>query len=346
MREPLGAIGTVAVPVLVFVVLGRLLGRRLVATSSSAPALIGIDVPVFASVMIALSAVLSLVTIISIYREGGILKRLRATPLRPYTILTAHVLVKLVLTAVTLMLMMLAGKRYYPVAADVRLLPFTVALLFSTFSILSIGFLIASIVPTARFAQPIGTIILYPMLGLSGLFVPVAALPPAIGHAVNACVRDSGDRIEERRGERPLVLGNRVHRLMDDRGARSAVSTATPEIFKVRDRRIHAGDVLVHIRAGFELVRCDVGDEVLAKRRQTVDRLAPAPREPHVRREDLVAGADEVVAVERLHVDFAMGCVVNRVEKDFRADAMRAPSHVGDIDDTAGRVRRHRAGNQ
>ena len=37
----------------------------------------------------ALSAVLSLVTIIAIYREGGILKRLRATPLRPHTILTA-----------------------------------------------------------------------------------------------------------------------------------------------------------------------------------------------------------------------------------------------------------------
>ena len=78
------------------------------------------------------------------------------------------------------MLMMLAGKRYYPIGADVRVLPFTVALLFSTFSILSIGFLIASIVPTARFAQPIGTVILYPMLGLSGLFVPVAALPPAL----------------------------------------------------------------------------------------------------------------------------------------------------------------------
>jgi len=180
MREPLGAIGTIAVPVLVFVVLGRLLGRRLAATSSTAPALIGVDVPVFASVMIALSAVLSLVTIISIYREGGILKRLRATPLRPSTILTAHVLVKLLLTAVTLMLMMLAGKRYYPIGADVRVLPFTVALLFSTFSILSIGFLIASIVPTARFAQPIGTVILYPMLGLSGLFVPLDALPPAL----------------------------------------------------------------------------------------------------------------------------------------------------------------------
>ena len=51
------------------------------------------------AVFIAINAVLSLVTIISIYREGGILKRLRATPLRPHTILSAHVLVKLLFTA-------------------------------------------------------------------------------------------------------------------------------------------------------------------------------------------------------------------------------------------------------
>jgi hypothetical protein len=115
-----------------------------------------------------------------IYREAGILKRLRATPLRPQTILTAHVVVKLVLTVVTLTVMMLAGKRYYPVDVDVPVFSFAIALLIGTGSILSIGFLIASIVPTARFAQPIGAVILYPMIGLSGLFVPVASLPPGL----------------------------------------------------------------------------------------------------------------------------------------------------------------------
>ena len=57
---------------------------------------------------------------------------------------------------------------------------FAIALMISTSSILSIGFLIASLVPTARFAQPIGTLILYPMIGLSGLFVPLASLPPLL----------------------------------------------------------------------------------------------------------------------------------------------------------------------
>jgi ABC-2 type transport system permease protein len=183
MREPLGAFGTIGIPVLVFLVLGRVASRTLATPSTGAHGFVRVGVPVLASLLIAVNSVLSLVTIISIYREGGILKRLRATPLRPQTILTAHVIVKLMLTAATLALMVLAGKRYYPVGVHVPFFSFAMALLISTWSILSIGFLIASIVPTARFAQPIGGLILYPMIGLSGLFVPVESLPPAL-HAL------------------------------------------------------------------------------------------------------------------------------------------------------------------
>jgi len=183
LREPLGAFGTIGFPVLVFLILGRAVGRGLAPSSFAATGFIRVGLPVLASILIAISSVLSLVTIISIYREGGILKRLRATPLRPQTILTAHVIVKLLLTAATLALMVLAGKRYYPVGVHVALFSFTMALLISTCSILSIGFLIASIVPTARFAQPIGAVILYPMIAVSGLFVPLESLPPAL-HAM------------------------------------------------------------------------------------------------------------------------------------------------------------------
>ena len=180
VREPLGLIGSVGAPVVIFVALGRVFGRRAATASPEALRIISVDVPVFVSMLIALSAVLSLVTIVSIYRESGILKRLRATPLRPHTILTAHVLVKLLMSAITLALMVAAGKRYYPIGSNVPVIGFMLALLFSTLSILSIGFLIASLVPTARFAQPVATIILYPMIGLSGLFVPIASLPPAL----------------------------------------------------------------------------------------------------------------------------------------------------------------------
>src|SRR5882762_8334079 len=103
LREPLGAFGSIILPVLVFVLVGRFMGGRL-TPGIAASEFVRVGLPVFVSVLISLSGVLSLVTIISIYREGGILKRLRATPLRPQTILTAHVLVKLALTAVTMAL--------------------------------------------------------------------------------------------------------------------------------------------------------------------------------------------------------------------------------------------------
>jgi ABC-2 type transport system permease protein len=103
---------------------------------------------------------------------------LRATPLRPRTILTAHVLVKMLLTAVTLGLMVLAGRRFYPPGLQAPVLSFALAVLFSTLSILSMGFVIASLVKTARFAQPVGALVFYPMIALSGLFLPIDAFPP------------------------------------------------------------------------------------------------------------------------------------------------------------------------
>ncbi len=178
VREPLGAIGTLLMPVAVFLLVGRAMNRG--AGTARAPGgaeFLQSGLPVMAAVFMAISAVISLVTIISIYREGGILKRLRATPLRPYTILSAHVLVKLGFTAMTLTLMMLAGRRFYPVGMNAPVLSFALALLISTLSILGIGFIIASLVRTARFAQPVSALIFYPMLALSGLFVPVEALP-------------------------------------------------------------------------------------------------------------------------------------------------------------------------
>jgi len=178
LREPLGVLGSFGVPLLVFVVFGRALrsGPGDAAVLARAP----FNVTILAALLIALGAVQSLIAIMAIYREGGILKRLRATPLSPVTILGAHVLVKLAFTLVSLVLLILAGRRVLPGALPVDLASFTAAMLLGTLSILSLGFVLASLVPTARFAQPLGAVVLYPMLALSGLFFPVALLPRAL----------------------------------------------------------------------------------------------------------------------------------------------------------------------
>ena len=82
LREPLGAFGTIVFPVLIFLGLSQVPSRKLTPPPFGGSSFIRVGLPVLVSLLIAISAVLSLVTIISIYREGGILKRLRATPFR------------------------------------------------------------------------------------------------------------------------------------------------------------------------------------------------------------------------------------------------------------------------
>jgi ABC-2 type transport system permease protein len=178
MREPMGFVSTIGMPAILFLVLGKMFRAAPVETAT-APAL-SFNVAILAAILIALGSVQSLVAIMAIYREGGILKRLRATPLSPATILSAHVGVKLAFALLSLGLLVLVGKRVFPGVMQVNLISFAAAVLLSTLSILSLGFVLASIVPTARFAQPISTAVLYPMLALSGLFFPLDRLPRAL----------------------------------------------------------------------------------------------------------------------------------------------------------------------
>ena len=179
MREPLGFVAAIGDPLVMFLVLGRSVGP---ATDHSARATQALaqDVPLFVSLFISINAAISLIAVISIYREGGILKRLRATPLRPAQILAAHVLVKLVYTGIALALLLLAGRRFYPVTLHPHVASFALAVGVTTVTILCMGFVIASGVGTARFAQLIGSVVFYPMLAVSGIFVPLSAMPPPL----------------------------------------------------------------------------------------------------------------------------------------------------------------------
>ena len=176
VREPLGFVAAIGIPFAMFLLLGRSVNAG-PDHSAATTRFLAQDLPLFLSIFISINAALSLIAVISIYREGGILKRLRATPLRPAVILGAHVLVKLVFTAISLLLMLLAGRRFYPVTLHPHVATFALAVVVTTVAILCMGFVVASMVGAARFAQLIGGAVFYPMLAVSGMFVPLSSLP-------------------------------------------------------------------------------------------------------------------------------------------------------------------------
>ena len=114
LREPMGVIGSLVLPVLLFVFVGRALRFSPPRGFENPVSRLPFNIAILTALLISLGAVQSLVAIMAIYREGGILKRLRATPLAPVTILSAHVLVKLVLTLTSFLLLVLAGRRAMP----------------------------------------------------------------------------------------------------------------------------------------------------------------------------------------------------------------------------------------
>jgi ABC-2 type transport system permease protein len=111
------------------------------------------------------------------YREQRILKRILATPLRPFKFLSAQVLARLVLALVQAALIVgvgvfLFGAHVYGNVAWIFLLATVANLIF-----LNIGFAVAGRSPNPDSAQGIASAVALPMMFLSGVFFPTDTLP-------------------------------------------------------------------------------------------------------------------------------------------------------------------------
>src|ERR1051326_884652 len=94
------------------------------------------------------------------------------------------------------------------------------------------------------------------------------------------------------------------------------------EFFQVPHCRIHPGDVLVNVGSNLEFGRRCVRHKIFTERRQRVQRFTAAPKKSHMRRKNLVAGADQEIALESLNINRAMRAVMNGIDKDFSADGV------------------------
>src|SRR6185295_2870844 len=125
-------------------------------------------------------ALLSLGIAVATYRETGVLKRLRATPIQPQTILGAQVAVIFLMTALGMALLIAGAKVVYGLRFGGNPLSVFAGFTLSALSMFAIGFVLASIAPTARTAQVAGMVIFYPMIFLTGATIPREVLPEAI----------------------------------------------------------------------------------------------------------------------------------------------------------------------
>ncbi|MBE1533381.1 ABC transporter permease [Actinomadura algeriensis] len=171
-REPMAVFFTLGFPPLLLVVFGSLPSFREPQDELGGLRTIDLYAPIVVALGIAMFAMTTLPQQFTAYREKGVLRRMRTTPVKPAAMLGAQLLMSTVLSVCT-MLVVLAVAR---LAFDVRLprLPpaYLVAYLLSAVAMFSIGLLVAALAPTGKSAGAGGTLLFFPVLFFAGLWVP------------------------------------------------------------------------------------------------------------------------------------------------------------------------------
>lgn len=179
LRNPTGAFFTVIFPLMLVVVFGT------IYTNEPNPdfggyGIVDVYVPSFTGMIVAIAALTVLNTEIATSREKGVLRRLKATPLHPLTILTSKLIMVFLVTSLGMVLMIVAGKLAFGLRFNGNPLDVTAAFVLSSFSFFAFGFVLASVMPNVRSAESVGFILLFLMLFLSGVFVPFEVVPDTV----------------------------------------------------------------------------------------------------------------------------------------------------------------------
>lgn len=179
LREPMAAFFTLAFPLMMLFIFGSIYGNEPTPFFGGRGS-VDVSVPAYLGMIIGTVGLLSIPITVAIYRENGILRRYRATPLRPHVILAATVLVNFAMTFLGTGLLVIAAKLIYHLRFEGNVLLVFVSFVLAALSFFALGFVIASLAPTARVAQVAGMVIFYPMLFLSGAAIPQEAMPESI----------------------------------------------------------------------------------------------------------------------------------------------------------------------
>ena len=171
LREPAAVFFTLAFPLLVLLLFSTIFGNE---PAPGFPGLRGVDVstPAYTGMIIGTVGLIGIPITLAAYREQGVLRRLRATPLHPSVVLGAHVLVNLFMTALGIALLLVTARLVYDLRLPAAPLSVTLAFVLASLSFFAVGFVLAGLLPSPRVATAVGQALFFPMLFLSGASLP------------------------------------------------------------------------------------------------------------------------------------------------------------------------------
>jgi ABC-2 type transport system permease protein len=174
LREPFAVFFTIVFPLILISILSSAFGHF---AAHPGYRVSDLNVPSLMAFVLANLGFIGIPVVIAVYKEHGILKRYRASPITLEALLAVLVSVEFAMFLVSGALMIGLTWLLFGIHFSGDVVSFAIALLFGAGALFAAGFALGGLIGTARTAQAVGMTLLFPMYFLSGAAIPRNEMP-------------------------------------------------------------------------------------------------------------------------------------------------------------------------
>jgi ABC-2 type transport system permease protein len=179
LREPMATFFTIAYAPMLLLLFGTIYGNK-PTPFFGGRGMVDVSVPSYIALIIVSVGFMGIPIATAANREAGVLRRYRTTPLHPAAYIISNIASYYVMTMVGVIVLVVTGKGVYGMKFEGNVLSVWAAFTLGSLAFFALGYLVASIAPTARIAQAIGMVAAFSMMFLSGSAIPLEVLPQSV----------------------------------------------------------------------------------------------------------------------------------------------------------------------
>ena len=177
-REPASVFFTVVLPLIFLFLFVSIFGDEDVARGGAEVGFATYYLPGILTLSLISATFVNLAISLTIWRERGELKRMRATPVPVWVVIAGRTLTAAGVSAVMVVVVTAIGALLYGVDVPTTTLPAVLlALVVGVAAGSALGFAFASVVPSENAAAPMSNAIVLPLYFISGIFIPSDQTP-------------------------------------------------------------------------------------------------------------------------------------------------------------------------
>ena len=177
-RNPASAFFTIVFPLMFLVIFNILFGNNEMDFEGGTVSLSTFYVPAIVVFALVGACYNNIAMYIAFSRDGGLLKRIRGTPLPPTALIAGYVIHSVALAILLVAIVLAAGVLVYDVdLPTTRMAAFIVTCIVGAATFCALGVAVANFIPNADAAPAIVNASILPLLFISDVFIPLSDAP-------------------------------------------------------------------------------------------------------------------------------------------------------------------------